>query len=47
MTSINDNKAHLKAKLEILKLKIKLIQEQLDLLVESDKGYNRPKQLKE
>lgn len=43
--SSENKKAHLEAKLEILKLKTKLIQEQIDLLIESDKGYHRPKPL--
>lgn len=40
-----DTKAKLEAKLEILRLKTKLIQEQLDLLILSDKDYQRPTKL--
>lgn len=45
MVLTEEKKAQLKAKLEIISLKAKLIQEQLDLLIKSDKGYQKPKLL--
>jgi len=45
MVLTEEKKAQLKAKLEIISLKAKLIQEQLDLLIKSDKGYQRHKPL--